>query len=124
MSSLKAVLEQRRAEEKDARSHSSKDGVPMLFVATSGGENWLLPWNHFVFGCHKEEGERERLVLTFVAHKVDMSGVNLGDLIPEVVHQRLERLRAAPGKYITSSGNEPFIEQIEVRSLAEHTVTE
>jgi hypothetical protein len=126
MNSLKEAVEQRRAEEGASRNplYSSKERVTVLFVETSGGETWLLPWNHFVFGRHQEAGERERLVLTFVGHEVAMSGLNLGAIVPEVVHQRLERLRAAPVKYLKSSGNEPFIEQIQVRSLAEQRVIE
>jgi hypothetical protein len=119
--SLKEAIAQWHAEEEISRNplYSSTEQVSALFVETSGGEIWLLPWNHFVFGRHQEAGECERLVLTFVAHEVTMSGLNLGTLIPEVAHQRLHSLRAAPGKYLKSSGKEPFIEQIQVHPVAE-----
>jgi hypothetical protein len=126
MSGFRADLERRRAAQGGLRNpfYATADRPVELVVETTNGETWLLPWHHFVFGRHQEAGERERLVLTFVAHEVAMSGLNLGALITEVVDQRLARLRAAPGKYLKSSGEEPFIEQIQVRSLAEHTVTE
>jgi hypothetical protein len=122
--SLKEAIAQRHTEEGITRNplYSSTEQVSALFVETSNGEIWLLPWNHFVFGRHQEADERERLVLTFVAHEVVLSGLNLDALIPDVANLRLERLRAAPVKYLKSSGNEPFIEQIQVRSLAEHRV--
>ena len=121
---LKEEIASRRVVELDGLNppYASKEHATSLLVETPDGETWLLPWSHFVFGRHKEVGERERLVLTFVAHEVALSGLNLGAIIPEVVHQRLERLRAAPGKYLKSSGNQPFIAQIQVRSLAEHRV--
>ena len=121
---LKEEIASRRVVESDGLNplHSSNEHATALLVETPDGETWLLPWSHFVFGRHKEVGERERLVLTFVAHEVALNGLNLGAIIPEVVHQRLERLRAAPGKYLKSSGNEAFIEQIQVRSLAEQKV--
>lgn len=126
MSGLQADLERRRAELGEIRNpfYATADHPVELVVETTNGETWLLPWHHFVFGRHQEVGECERLLFTFVAHEVAMSGLNLGALITEVVDQRLARLRAAPGKYLKSSGKEPFIEQIQVRSLAEHTVTE
>ena len=113
--SLKEAIAQKRAEEEILRNplYSSTEQVSALFVETSGGEIWLLPWNHFIFGHHQEAGERERLVLTFVANEVVLSGFNLGALIPEVANLRLERLRAAPGKYLKSLGKELFIEQIQ-----------
>ena len=121
---LKEEIASRRVVESDGLNppYASKEHATSLLVETPDGETWLLPWRHFVFGRHQKVGERERLVLTFVAHEVALSGLNLGAIIPEVVHQRLERLRAAPGKYLKSSGNEAFIEQIQVRSLSEHRV--
>jgi hypothetical protein len=121
---LKEEIASRRVVELDGLNppYASKEHAISLLVETPDGETWLLPWSHFVFGRHKEVGERERLVLTFVAHEVALSGLNLGAIIPEVVHQRLERLCAAPGKYLKSSGNEAFIEQVQVRPLAEQRV--
>jgi hypothetical protein len=124
--SLKEAIAQKRAEEEILRNPlcSSTEQVSALFVETSNRETWLLPWNHFIFGHHQEAGERERLVLTFVAHEVAVSGLNLGTLVPEVAHQRLEILRTAPGKYLKSSGKELFIEQIQVHPLAEQRAIE
>jgi hypothetical protein len=124
--SLKEAIAQKRAEEEVLRNplYSSTEQVSALFVETSNGETWLLPWNHFIFGHHQEAGEWERLVLTFVANEVTISGLNLGTLVPEVAHQRLEKLRTAPGKYLKSSEKELFIEKIEVHSLEGKKVTE
>src|ERR1700690_3041571 len=120
----KEEIASRRILESDGLNppHSSKEHATSLLVETPDGETWLLPWSHFVFGRHKEVGERERLVLTFVAHEVVLNGLNLGTIIPEVVNQRIIRLRAAPGKYLKTSGTEAFIEQVQVRPLAEQKV--
>jgi hypothetical protein len=96
--------------------------VITLRVETAGGSMWMLPWHHFVFGQHQDEGDRERLVLTFVAHEVVMRGSNLGVLMTEIVNQRLELVRAGPGRYIQSLDDKPFVDDIHVRPLAEPTV--
>jgi hypothetical protein len=123
MSSLQQTMDRRRAADECTPSpfYATKDSVTALRVETSGGEVWLLPWHHFVFGRH-EAGEHERLVLTFVAHEVTVQGLNLDTLIPEVASQRIEWLRAAPGKYLRAAGGEPSIDQICVRLLAEPVV--
>ena len=120
MSSLQQTLERRRAADESAPSpfYATKDRATTLRIETSGGEVWLLPWHHFVFGRH-EAGAHDRLVLTFVAHEVAVQGLNLAALIPEVANQRIEWLRAAPGKYLRAADGEPSIDQIRVRPLAE-----
>ena len=125
MSSLRTAVERQRAEEGDSRSpfYATNDGVITLRVETSGGEVWMLPWHHFIFGRY-QPGDHERLVLTFVAHEVAMRGLNLVELIPEVANQRVAWLRTAPGKYLKAAGAEPAIDQIRVRLLAEPVVSE
>lgn len=121
MSGLQKMLDERRAEEAAAAAHpcySTKSQVATLVVEVSGDEHWLLPWQHFVFGRHRlEAGDDERLILTFVAHEVTIHGVNLGGLADEVANLRLERLRAAAGKYLKSSGAGPFVERLEVQPV-------
>ena len=121
MNSLRDELERRRAEGSDLQGvFSSTANRPAgLIVETTAGETWMLSWHHFIFGRHQEADEYERLVLTFVAHEVELRGLNLRSLLTEIVHERLGSLRAAPGKYLKSSGDEPAIEQIQVRHLAE-----
>jgi len=121
-----ALLEQRSSEKWASQSslYSTKEDATSLLVEASGDKIWLLPWNHFILAHHQDEGECERLVLTFVANEVTISGLNLGILIPEIAHQRLENVRAAPGKYLKSSEKEPFIEKIQVHSLEDKKVTE
>jgi hypothetical protein len=126
MSSIREELERRRAEGGDLASplYSTAHRAVGLIVETTAGETWVLSWHHFIFGRHQEAGEHERLVLSFVAHEVELHGLNLRSLITEVVHERLGSLRAAPGRYLKSSGDEPAIEQIHVRPLAEPIGTE
>jgi hypothetical protein len=124
--SLRDEIAKRRAAEgwKPNPYYATSERVASLRVEDSDGVIWMLPWHHFTFGHHREAGERERLVLTFVAHEVALRGLNLTELIPEVVNQSIEWLRALPGKYVKSAGDEPSIEQIKVRPLAEPVVTE
>lgn len=125
MSSLRTAVERSRAEAGDCRSpfYATNDDVIALRVETSGGEVWMLPWHHFIFGRY-EAGDHERLVLTFVAHEVALRGLNLVELIPEIANQRIAWLRTAPGKYLKAAGAEPSIDQIWVRPLAEPVVSE
>jgi hypothetical protein len=122
-SSLKEAIERRHAELVGSRnplySASLKDPVMGLIVEISGSDIWFLPWSHFISGYHDEAGKYERLVLTFSANEVSIIGINLDLLMPDIAHQRLEKVRAAPGKYLKSSGKEPFIEKIQVFSLDE-----
>ncbi len=125
MSTLGEVLEQRRqAVEENTRHplYSTNEHAATLRVEAAGGSVWILPWQHFVFGIHQDEGERERLALTFVAHVIVLRGLNLNILVNEIANQRLEQLRAAPGKYLKSLGKDPFVDEIQVRSLDEPAV--
>jgi hypothetical protein len=121
MNSLQEAMERRHAELGGSRnpfySASLKEPVTALVVEASDGKMWGLPWNHFISGCQQEEGGRERLVLTFVSTEITIIGLNLDALSPEIAYQRLEKVRAAPGKYLKYSENEPFIENIQVHSF-------
>ena len=98
MSTLRDQLLERRAAEPATRHPLYTTGahVTTLSVETAGGSMWILPWHHFVFGQHQDEGDRERLVLTFVAHEVVLRGANLSALMTEIVNQRLDLF--APGR--------------------------
>jgi len=124
MSTLRDQLLERRAAEPAARHPLYTIGahVITLGVETAGGSMWMLPWHHFVFGQYQDEGDRERLVLTFVTHEVVLRGTNLGVLMTEIVNQRLDCVRAGPGKYLQSLDDKPFVDDIHVRPLAEPTV--
>lgn len=126
MNTLRDQLGPRRAAEGPTSTpfYSTTDRATILRVEVAGGEIWMLPWHHFVIGRHAQAGEGERLVLTFVAHEITLRGLNLAGLIPDIAKQQLESLRTAPGKYLKSSGNEPAIEQIQVRPLTAPTVGE
>ena len=123
MNSLQEAMERRHAELGGSRnpfySASLKEPVTALVVEASDGKMWGLPWNHFISGHDQEEGERERLVLTFSSTEVTINGLNLGPLLPDIAHQRLEKVRTAPGKYLKFAEKEPFIENIHVHSLDE-----
>lgn len=124
--SLRDEIAKRRAAEGRVPNpyYATNERVASLRVEDSTGEIWMLPWHHFIFGHHRAAGDREQLVLMFVAHEVALRGLNLTELVPEVVSQSIAWLRAAPGKYLKSGGDEPSIEQIKVRPLAEPAVTE
>lgn len=125
MSTLGEVLEQRRqALEENTRHplYSTNEHAVALRVEAAGGSVWILPWHHFVFGIHQDEGDRERLALTFVAHEIVLRGSNLSILVNEIANQRLDQLRAAPGKYLKSLGEGPFVDEVQVRSLEEPAI--
>jgi hypothetical protein len=116
--SLKEEIERKRANDTEQRNpfYSTDEGAKSLRAETSDGKIWVFPWHHFVFGCHHEVGERERLVLTYVAHEVTIQGLNLLSMVNDIANQHLAWLRAAPEKYLKSSGYGPAIEQVQVRS--------
>jgi hypothetical protein len=125
MSTLGEVLEQRRQVFEENTSHplySTNEHAATLRVEGAGGSVWILPWHHFVFCIHRDEGDRERLALTFVAHEIVLRGSNLGILVNEIANQRLDQLRAAPEKYRKSLGEGPFVDELQVRSLDEPAV--
>jgi hypothetical protein len=125
MSTLGEHLDQRRqALEENTRHplYSTNEHAVTLRVESDGGSVWILPWHHFVFGIHQAEGIRERLVLTFVAHEILLRGSNLSILVNEIANRRLDQLRAAPGKYLKSLENGPFVDEVQVRSLEEPAV--
>lgn len=124
MSTLRDQILERRAAEPAAHHPLYTTGahVTTLSVETAGGSMWMLPWHHFVFGRHQDEGDRERLVLTFVAHEVVLRGANLGALMTEIANQRLGFVRAGPGRYIQSLDEKPFVDDIHVQPLAEPVV--
>ena len=125
MSSLQQSIERRRAADGFVPNpfYWTQDRAMSLRVEDSAGILWMLPWNHFAFGRH-EPGYRDQLALTFVAYEVVVRGTKLGELLTEVATQRLEWLRAVPGKYLKAAPDEPAIESIEVRSLREPVVSE
>jgi hypothetical protein len=124
MSKLQDSLNDRRASEADAGHlcYSAKAQTPGLLVHSSSGQRWVLPWMHFVFGCLREDGDRERLVLTFASHEVVICGTNLGPLAEEAAYLRLETLRDLPEKYAPTG--EPFVEQVDVLSLEKGSGTD
>jgi hypothetical protein len=125
MSGLQQMVDRRRADEAVAAHpcYSTKAQSAAVLVEAAGGENWVLPWQHFIFGRHRDDGDREQLVLTFVAHEVTLRGMNLAVIAEEAANLRLESVRAAPGKYLKSAGAEPFIERVDVQTISERIDT-
>ena len=122
--SLKEEIERKRANNTGQRNpfYSTDEGAKSLRAETCDGKIWVFPWHHFVFGCHYEAGDDERLALTFVAQEVTIHGVNLVSLVNEIANQRLVCLRTAPEEYMKSMLDGPAVKQIRVRSLAEAAV--
>ena len=118
MSMLRETLIHCRAAESppDAGCHSAGESVPALSIHTRDGERWVLPWSHFVSARHRGDGGRERLTLLFASHEVELQGVRLAALLPEIARFRLGSLRSLPAKYESHGGDcEPFIERLSVR---------
>lgn len=122
MSGLRRMLDERLAEEAASVAHScysTKSPAATLAVDVSADERWMLPWQHFIYGRHCiGEDHTERVILTFVAQEVRISGFNLGELAEEAANLRLERVRTVPGKYIRGAGAGPFIEHVTVQAVA------
>jgi hypothetical protein len=95
--------------------------VSTFLVEASNGENWLLPWHHFLHGCRQTVDGSERLVLTFATQEVVLQGVNLSFLADEIAHLRLEGVRPAPRQYQRSAEVESFVEHIAVQPVGEHS---
>ena len=121
MSTLQETLHHRRAGELRAESgcHSAEASVPALLVFAGDGEQWVLPWSHFVCARHRDDGESERLVLSFANHEVEIRGKRLTTLMPAIAQFHLNSLRSLPAKYeLQSNVAEPFIVNLSVRSMA------
>lgn len=127
MNAMKEDLQKRRAELGIVSSpfYGAVDRALTLEVKDSAGDAWILPWNHFLCSRHDPSADDAPLVLTFVAHQVLVSGVNLDAVTQVISKQRLAWLRAVPGKYLKTSGDgEPTIEAIKVVVLRKPIVTE
>lgn len=121
MSTLQQTVNARRAGQPEPAHlcYATKPQCASLVLECSGGERWVLPWVHFVFGRHGVDGGGERLTLTFASHEVIVQGQNLAPLADEAAGLRLEVLRELPTAYRAASGPEPFVEKIIVRLPAE-----
>jgi hypothetical protein len=127
MSTLKESLTGRRTAGPSAegRCHSADASAPALSIHTEGGELWVLPWSHFLSARHTAEGNGERLVLLFANHEVDLHGVRLASLVPEIAGFRLDSLRCLPAKYEPQGdATEPFIEHLAIRPIGAPTSAE
>lgn len=120
MSTLKDTLLQRRMNEPDTGHpcHSVGAEATTLLIEASNGENWLLPWQHFLAARRQTAGDGERLVLGFATQEVVVSGRNLDILVAEIARSRLEGVRPAPGKYQRASGADAFVTKVEVGAIS------
>ena len=120
MSTLKESLIHRRVEESPSAgaSYSADDAVPALLIHAGSGELWVLPWSHFVSARHTCAGDLEQVTLLFATHEVELQGIRLASLLPEIAGFRLGSLRSLPAKYEPQgNASEPFIEHLSVRSI-------
>lgn len=127
MNDLKQDLHKRRAELGIVNSpfYGVTDRALRIQIEAPSGDVWILPWNHFLCSRHDPGADDAQLVLTFVAHRVMISGVNLDGIMRAISDQRLAWLRAVPGKYLESAGeDEPAIDRIKVLSLREPILAE
>lgn len=120
MSTLKESLTRRRTGEPplNGSCHSTDASAPALSIHAEGGELWVLPWSHFVSARYTADGNGERLVLLFANHEVELHGVCLAALVPEIAGFRLDSLRCLPAKYeLQGDAAEPFIEHLSIRRV-------
>ncbi len=120
MSTLKESLIHRRVGESPSEvgCHSAEASVPALLIQANSGELWVLPWSHFVSARHKCAGDREHVTLLFANHEVELQGVRLASLLPEIAGFHLGLLRSLPAKYEPQcNASEPFIERLSVRPI-------
>jgi len=101
MSTLKEILQERRAAENPDNSsfESAEATVRSLQIRSWDGENWVLPWSHFSAARHHRTGEGERMVLLFANHEVVLDGARLALLLPEVARFHLDCLRDIPANF-------------------------
>lgn len=120
MSTLQDTLSHRRSGQSSSeRAFCSADvSVPALVIQTTAGEQWVLPWSHFVSARHTFGDNREQLTLLFANHEVGLHGVCLVPLLDEIASFRLGSLRSFPPKYAPQSDEqEPFIEHVAVKQM-------
>ena len=120
MSALRETLIHRRAAEAptEVGSHASDKSVPALLIHAEDDERWVLPWSQFVSARYRSDGNCERLTLWFSHHEVELEGVRLVALLPEIARFHLGSLRSLPAKY-KSHGPEPFIEHLAIRAIGQ-----
>ena len=122
MSTLKEIVQQRRAAELPSRRSCDSAEAPVraLQIHSWNGEKWVLPWSHFSAAHHQGTGENEQLVLSFANHEVVLDGARLALLLPEVASFHLDCLRDMPAKFRSQAGqNEPFVSRVSVRSASQ-----
>ncbi len=117
MNTLRHALELHRAREADAGHlcYAANADTAALVVETGHGIRWLLPWSHFLHGCHETKSGHESFVLTFTHHEVTLRGRSLGPLAAEVARLRLEKVRAIAEDYGDAASDEPLILEIHVQ---------
>ncbi|HTB79569.1 MAG TPA: hypothetical protein VK717_01650 [Opitutaceae bacterium] len=124
MSTLREAVQQRRAAElPPTRScEPAKEAVRAMWIHSWSGEQWVLPWAHFISACHQGSGNDEQLVLTFAQHEVILQGARLALLVPAIASFHLDCLRDMPDNFRAQADkNEPFISRVSVRALTDLT---
>jgi len=96
----------------------AKTAAAGLEVRTSTGEDWAIPWPHFVGARFYGDPDGERIVLSFTEHAVTMNGLRLGPLLKEIAGCRIEFLAPLPPNYRLQSRNKsPEVRRVSVELL-------
>jgi len=96
----------------------AKTAAAGLEVRTSTGEDWAVPWPHFVGARFYGDPDGERIVLSFTEHKVTVNGLRLGPLLKEIAGCRIEFLAPLPPNYRFQPRNKsPEIRRVSVELL-------
>ena len=100
------------------------NGNPMpqdnLRLETSSTCFCLLSYHHMDFAKFESARERDTLTISFLNHRVRISGRNLRELTLGIQGRAVEFIKLVPGRYSAVAGNEAgFVESIEVEASGE-----
>jgi hypothetical protein len=92
----------------------------MVTFCPMQAREWSLPWARLDAVSFSDEEESERIELFFSHHQVIVVGEQLRDVVEDLLHFTIRRLRNLPASHrATLRRGEPFIAQLEVKLLAD-----
>lgn len=112
MSKLREAIRQRRQLNSPCPcARIAAKAVQTLRIRTKD-KSWVLPWSHFIAAAHEDDGEAEKLMLSFTGHEVLLEGVGLGLLLPSIAACCVKSLSERPA---TSHAQIEFAETVVTR---------
>jgi hypothetical protein len=119
MNSLQQSLDSRQSADDPPTTVSiTKTAAAGLEVRTSTGEDWAIPWPHFVGARFYRDPDGERIVLSFTEHEITVKGLRLGPLLKEIAGCRIEFLAPLPPNYrLQPKSKSPEVRRVSVELL-------